>query len=199
MIRKRYLLLVPIAGLLILPTLDLHEGAPARKVTPSPGGLSPGSTGGDPTATGVASAPKSHVLATTSTSSTTVATTTSTTTTPAAPAPAVAEPADWPFGTLADCESGTWTPHTADHPHGVIPGSRNWADRRGGYEGGLHFAPGTWDAYRLPDMPANAADATPADQVAVALRTRDGVPGRPDLTPQGWAAWPACSRRIGAR
>lgn len=121
-------------------------------------------------------------------------TTTATTTTAAPPAPAVTDDGiGWPFGPLADCESGTWD---ATQPYGVVAGSRNWADRRGGYEGGLHFHPNTWDAYRLPDMPASAADATPEQQITVAIRVRDGADG---LTAQGWAAWPTCSRRIGAR
>lgn len=176
-------------------TLATIVGVPlANRSIPSEAPLTTWVTTGAPT-----TSTSTSTSTTTSTATTTTTPSTTTTTAEPAPTPAIVEPADWPWGTLADCESGTWTPHTADHPHGVIPGTRHWDDRRGGYEGGLHFAPSTWDAYRPPHMPANAADATPADQITVAIRVRDGVPGRRDLTPQGWAAWPSCSTRIGVR
>lgn len=86
---------------------------------------------------------------------------------------------------MADCESGEWDRH--GHP---IPGSARWDDRRNGYEGGLHFAPSTWDHYRAPDMPTNGADAGVWQQVWVAEKVLAG---------QGWRAWPVCSRKIGVR
>lgn len=86
---------------------------------------------------------------------------------------------------LADCESGAW-----DRYKNPIPGSRRWDDRRGGYEGGLHFAPSTWDANRAPDMPSSAADADAIQQVWVGERV---------LVRQGARAWPVCSRKVGMR
>lgn len=90
-----------------------------------------------------------------------------------------------PWNRIADCESGDWNRHR--HP---IPNTARWHDRRGGYEGGLHFAPGTWDANRPKSYPANAADATPTQQIIVAERV---------LARQGWRAWPVCSRKVGVR
>jgi hypothetical protein len=98
----------------------------------------------------------------------------------------VAEPASsnlW--DRLADCESGEW-----DANRVPIPGSRNWADRTASYEGGLHFVPSTWDGYRLPEHPARAFMATREQQITVGLRVLAG---------QGWAAWPVCSWKVGAR
>lgn len=86
---------------------------------------------------------------------------------------------------MADCESGAW-----DRYARPIPGTARWNDRRGGYEGGLHFAPSTWDANRAPDMPRNGADASVWQQVWVAEHV---------LARQGWRAWPVCSRKIGVR
>lgn len=124
-----------------------------------------------------------------------------TTTTAAPPAPppppttAAPRAVDWPWGPLADCESGDWDRH-----RNPVPNTRRWNDRRAGYEGGLHFAPGTWDAYKPAGFPESAADASPQQQVEVAVRVRDGaVDEDPTLTPQGWAAWPTCSYKIGAR
>ena len=75
---------------------------------------------------------------------------------------------------LAECEShGTW-------------------DYNGpsGFDGGLQFHPGTWDAYRPDDYPGYAYLATPQQQVVVARRVRAA---------EGWGAWPACSAALGLR
>jgi hypothetical protein len=96
---------------------------------------------------------------------------------------------------LADCETG-------DRINGeVVPGTARWhvgatdpdKDERpswssGIYDGGLQFHPTTWDAYRDPDMPAVAGDATREQQIEVAERVQAA---------QGWGAWPACSERLG--
>ena len=89
---------------------------------------------------------------------------------------------------LADCESGEW-----DADADPLPGSADWtygADDDTRFEGGLHFEPSTWDAFRDPGMAANAGEAAPVAQVVVAERVLDE---------QGWTAWPVCSRKIGAR
>lgn len=101
------------------------------------------------------------------------------------PRPLDAAQAGSTWGYIADCESGAW-----DAQGRPIPWSRNFADRRGGYEGGFHFAPGTWDAFRAPDMPDAAYDAHVFAQVWVAERV---------LAAQGWRAWPVCSRKAGLR
>lgn len=85
---------------------------------------------------------------------------------------------------LADCESGDWY-------RGVpVAGSRRWDTTEGFFEGGLQFHPGTWDAFRDPDMPASANEARPVTQMVVAERV---------LEAQGWRAWPVCSRKVGYR
>lgn len=80
---------------------------------------------------------------------------------------------------LAKCESkGQWDygPHSG------------WGS--GIYQGGVQFHPRTWDAYRDPGMPSEAYEASREIQIAVAERV---------LADQGWAAWPACSRKMGLR
>lgn len=89
---------------------------------------------------------------------------------------------------LADCESGEWDAEAIPKP-----GSARWGygtERSTRFEGGLHFAPQTWDAYRGPSMPAHAGEASPVAQIVVAERVLDD---------QGWQAWPVCSRKVGAR
>jgi hypothetical protein len=91
--------------------------------------------------------------------------------------PPSSTPAEWPWQALRRCEApawaGGWQAHTGN-----------------GYYGGLQFRLGTWLAYRPAGFPYWPHLATPAQQVAVARRV---------LAVQGWAAWPVCSRRIGAR
>jgi hypothetical protein len=67
----------------------------------------------------------------------------------------------------------------------------NWAaDTGNGYAGGLQFAPGTWAFYGGTRFAPSAAGATRSEQIAVARLVLGG---------QGWAAWPACSARLGLR
>ena len=89
---------------------------------------------------------------------------------------------------LADCESGEW-----DADGVPVRGSADWDygtadDVR--FEGGLHFEPSTWDAFRDPGMAEHAGEAGPVAQVVVAERVLDA---------QGWSAWPVCSRKLGLR
>lgn len=142
--------------------------------------------------------PSGRLPSSTTSSTVTTSTTSSTTTTTTAPRPtttttstpprvtAAAVPADpTRWDRLADCESGEWDRHAQP-----VPGTARWDDHRGGYEGGVHFAPSTWDANRDPSMP-DAAYLAPRDvQIIVAERV---------LARQGWGAWPVCSRKIGAR
>lgn len=87
---------------------------------------------------------------------------------------------------LAFCEStGHWD---YGRPGGYSDGD--------GYEGGLNFAPGTWDSYAPDGYPSAAYDATREQQIVVAIRVRDGVPAE-HLSAQGWGAWPACSAKLG--
>lgn len=104
-----------------------------------------------------------------------------------------------PWATLADCESGDWI----DGGRAFVAGSARWDWAAPGttlppwgtriHHGGLQFHPATWDWVApdvLEDPPAHAYDATPAEQVAVAIETQRR---------QGWEAWPVCSRKVGLR
>ena len=103
---------------------------------------------------------------------------------------------------LADCETG-------DRRDGrPVPGTRRWhvgadadhlEDERppwssGIYYGGLQFD--RWESWPWAvdvgghDVPANPANATPRQQVAVAETLLE-------IHPAGWRAWPDCARRLG--
>ena len=94
-------------------------------------------------------------------------------------------PARTHWDDLADCESGTRGPDGIPNE-----GTADWASTVGYFEGGLQFAPPTWDAFRDPGMPERGDLATREQQIAVAERVLDA---------QGWGAWPACSRIVGLR
>ncbi len=68
----------------------------------------------------------------------------------------------------------------------------NWQNvsRNGMYFGGLQFHPQTWRSHKPAHYPASPLDASREQQIFVAERV---------LASQGWAAWPACSRRLGLR
>jgi hypothetical protein len=94
---------------------------------------------------------------------------------------------------LADCESGDWI----DGGASFVEGSARWDYgidfAHEGYEqfqGGLNFDPGTWDAFRDPDMPDHAGNASREQEIVVAERV---------LAEQGWGAWPRCSEMVGLR
>jgi hypothetical protein len=94
---------------------------------------------------------------------------------------------------LAECESGEWV----NGGESFIEGSARWDYGidfvHEGYEqfqGGLNFHPGTWDAFRDPDMPDHAGNATREQEIVVAERV---------LAEQGWQAWPRCSKMVGLR
>ncbi|HYZ09021.1 MAG TPA: transglycosylase family protein [Pseudonocardiaceae bacterium] len=88
----------------------------------------------------------------------------------AAPAQAAS---DTTWDALAECESGgDWNTNTGN-----------------GYHGGVQFSQSTWDAYGGTEYAPRADLASREQQIAVAERTLAG---------QGWGAWPACSRKIGA-
>lgn len=89
----------------------------------------------------------------------------------------------WTWDSLADCESGDWNLNREP-----IAGTARWDDHRGGYEGGVHFAPSTWDAYRPAGFSDAAYLATRDEQIVVAELVLDD---------QGPPAWPVCSRKIG--
>ena len=90
-----------------------------------------------------------------------------------------------PWGRLVDCESGEW-----DADGNPIPGTRDWTYDDGLFRGGPNFLHSTYAAYRGPDMPEYADDASRWQQVEVAERV---------LADQGWRAWPTCSRMLGLR
>jgi hypothetical protein len=78
------------------------------------------------------------------------------------------------WDTLAECEAGG-----------------DWNSKTGnGYYGGLQFAPGTWLAHGGGEFAPSAEQATREQQIIVAERV---------LRDQGWAAWPACSLKLGLR
>lgn len=90
---------------------------------------------------------------------------------------------------IANCESGG-----------------NWAKRGSRYDGGLQFSPGTWTSYvaagkpyGLVGYPTRAYSASREQQILVAIRVRDGVPGSsaPYLNAQGYGAWPTCRHAAG--
>ncbi|MEY9949082.1 transglycosylase family protein [Kitasatospora sp. GAS1066B] len=65
----------------------------------------------------------------------------------------------------------------------------NWSiDSGNGFSGGLQFTPSTWAAYGGTQYAASAAQATPAQQIAVAEKV---------LADQGPGAWPVCSVKAG--
>lgn len=82
---------------------------------------------------------------------------------------------------LARCE----TPPNGEWDYGPHSG---WGS--GIYHGGLQFHPDTWEAYRPPEYPQYAYQATREQQIVVAERVLDA---------QGWIAWPACSLKLGLR
>ena len=90
-----------------------------------------------------------------------------------------------PWGRLADCESGEW-----DADGNPIPGTRDWTYDDGLFRGGPNFLHSTYAAYRGPDMPEYADDASRWQQVEVAERV---------LADQGWRAWPVCSQMLNLR
>lgn len=103
------------------------------------------------------------------------------------PAPVVtpAAPTRSHWDDLADCESGEWG--RGGQP---IVGTATWTSTAGYFEGGLQFAPPTWDGFRDDHMPAHAHEASREVQIEVAERVLDK---------QGWGAWPVCSRKVGLR
>ncbi|MFI6563120.1 transglycosylase family protein [Streptomyces sp. NPDC050534] len=76
----------------------------------------------------------------------------------------------WPWGCLAECESG-----------------RRWnANTGNGYYGGLQFAQSTWKAFGGLKFAARADLASREEQISVAKKV---------LAEQGWNSWPVCSDR----
>ncbi|GAA0474775.1 transglycosylase family protein [Streptomyces olivaceiscleroticus] len=81
---------------------------------------------------------------------------------------------DWPWGCLAQCESGG-----------------DWHARTGnGLFGGLQFTQSTWEAAGGLAFASRPDLATREEQIQVAERVQ---------RQQGWGAWPACARRYGLR
>ncbi|WP_028815622.1 transglycosylase family protein [Streptomyces flavidovirens] len=77
---------------------------------------------------------------------------------------------EWPWGCLAECESGgDWHINTGN-----------------GYYGGLQFRQSTWAEHGGLAYAPRADLATRAEQIKVAEKV---------LANQGWKAWPACSKR----
>jgi LysM repeat protein len=88
-------------------------------------------------------------------------------------APAANAAADSTWDRLAQCES-----------------SGNWAINTGnGFSGGLQFTRSTWTAFGGGQFAPVAHQATREQQIVVAEKVLAG---------QGWGAWPACSKKIGA-
>ena len=85
-------------------------------------------------------------------------------------APANASSMDW--NALAQCESGgDWNINTGN-----------------GFSGGLQFQQSTWEGFGGTAYAPTAAQASPADQIAVAEKV---------LAVQGPGAWPACTAKLG--
>ena len=75
---------------------------------------------------------------------------------------------------IANCETEDYSTPEADI---------NWTETSGIHEGGLQFAPSTWDAYKPAGYPDAAYNATPFQQMSVAELV---------LGAQGIGAWPYC-------
>ncbi|MGW7056509.1 transglycosylase family protein [Streptomyces sp. NPDC054887] len=91
---------------------------------------------------------------------------------PPAPAPGAGSctKQQWPWGCLAECESGgDWHINTGN-----------------GYYGGLQFHQPTWVQHGGLAYAPRADLATPAEQIEVAEKV---------LANQGWKAWPVCAKR----
>jgi hypothetical protein len=68
--------------------------------------------------------------------------------------------------------------------------SGNWAINTGnGFSGGLQFTRSTWNAFGGGQFAPVAHQATREQQIVVAEKVLAG---------QGWGAWPACSKKVGA-
>ncbi len=81
---------------------------------------------------------------------------------------------DWPWGCLAQCESGG-----------------DWHARTGnGMYGGLQFTQSTWESAGGLSFAPRPDLATREEQIQVGERVQDQ---------QGWGAWPACAQRYGLR
>jgi hypothetical protein len=88
--------------------------------------------------------------------------------------PAAHAASDSTWDRIAQCESGgRWDINTGN-----------------GYHGGLQFSPRTWSGFGGGEFASVAFQANRAEQIVVAERV---------LAKQGWGAWPACSRKVGAR
>jgi nucleoid-associated protein YgaU len=80
----------------------------------------------------------------------------------------------WPWGCMAQCESGgRWHANTGN-----------------GFYGGLQFWQPTWKNYGGLKYAPRADLATRKEQIAVA---------REVVAAQGWEAWPVCARRYGLK
>jgi hypothetical protein len=83
---------------------------------------------------------------------------------------------------------GTWAKRSGQSIPIDLGRLHEWAaNTRNGFSGGLQFTPSTWRAY---GGQGDAHTATRAQQITVAERV---------LADQGWAAWPACSAKLGLR
>ena len=179
---KRFIELVTCAGLVLAALFPVAAlvWAGSQQATPLPVAQHATTSTTSSTTTSTTTATTSTIAPTTTSSSTVPATT--------APAPARARALavvgpDWDY--LADCESGTWDKHRRP-----IHGTARWDDHDGRYEGGVHFAPSTWDDNRPTGYPEAAYLATREQQIVVA---------RIVLHRQGPGAWPTCSRKVGMR
>lgn len=149
----------------------------------------------------VFSKPPKVVLSTTTTIPTTTTTTTSITTTTTIP-PTTTTSTESMSPVVSSSTSRIWDEFCTCECGGVC----NWSTQGGLYEGGLQFHPDTWSdyvasgkPYGLIGYPAHAYEATREQQIVVAERVRDGVPGSSDpyLNPQGYGAWPTCRHEVG--
>ena len=86
-------------------------------------------------------------------------------------------------GPAAAASAGTW-----DRLAGCESGGNWHADTGNGFSGGLQFAHRTWHSFGGGSYAARAALASRLQQINVAEKV---------LAEQGWAAWPACSARLG--
>lgn len=189
--RSRGSALVAVAVVLLVVTAALIADAIGDSVASPPVAvpLSPTAAAPAAEATVTTSTPPSPPVASTSVTAARAGSVTTSPIESASPASAgdghAAGARTWTWDELADCESGDW-----DADRNPIAGTARWDDSRGGYEGGVHFAPSTWDGYRPDGFPDAAYDATRDQQIVVAELVLDD---------QGPGAWPTCSYKVGMR
>jgi hypothetical protein len=89
-------------------------------------------------------------------------------------------PEEWAAERVSPAELKAWSKVNKCEEGG------DWHVRGSQYSGGLGISNYNWDHYRPRDFPANAADATPAEQIVVAERIQPDPPDQQGCNRAGW-------------